>query len=119
MRDLEATSAQYTEKLGLRLDRVEDYGDGLLRIGFLMCGDVFLELIQPLTDEVGRWRGHRTWLVDGSPGDIAHYGKYPPAKYPRLARVLACDYTAAADVAGMRIYRRLATPRCSATAFAN
>jgi methylmalonyl-CoA epimerase len=51
VRDLEATSAQYTEKLGLRLDRVEDYGDGLLRIGFLVCGDVFLELIQPLTDE--------------------------------------------------------------------
>ena len=51
VRDLEATSAQYTEKLGLRLDRVEDYGDGLLRIGFLVCGDVFLELIQPLTDD--------------------------------------------------------------------
>jgi methylmalonyl-CoA epimerase len=51
VRDLEATSVQYTEKLGLRLDRVEDYGDGLLRIGFLVCGDVFLELIQPLTDD--------------------------------------------------------------------
>ena len=51
VRDLAATSAQYTEKLGLRLDRVEEYGDGLLRIGFLVCGDVFLELIQPLTDE--------------------------------------------------------------------
>jgi methylmalonyl-CoA/ethylmalonyl-CoA epimerase len=47
--DLEATSAQYTDKLGLRLDRVEDYGDGLLRIGFIACRDVFLELIQPLT----------------------------------------------------------------------
>ena len=47
--DLEAASAQYTDKLGLPLDRVEDYGDGLLRIGFIACRDVFLELIQPLT----------------------------------------------------------------------
>ena len=49
--DLDAASAQYTEKLGLPLDRVEDYGDGLLRIGFVVCRDVFLELIQPLTAE--------------------------------------------------------------------
>jgi methylmalonyl-CoA epimerase len=47
--DLEAATAQYTDKLGLSLDRVEDFGDGLLRIGFVVCRDVFLELIQPLT----------------------------------------------------------------------
>lgn len=54
-----------------------------------------------------------TFLVDGSPGDVAFYGKYPPAKFPWLAKILSCDYEPAADVAGMRIYRRLATPRCS------
>jgi 4-amino-4-deoxy-L-arabinose transferase-like glycosyltransferase len=56
------------------------------------------------------------WLVDGSPGDVAHYGKYPPAKFPRLAKRIACEYAPAAEVAGMRIYRRLAAPRCSSTA---
>ena len=49
VRDLDTPTAQYTERLGLPLDRVEDYGGGLLRIGFIACGDVYLELIQPLT----------------------------------------------------------------------
>ncbi len=53
-----------------------------------------------------------TFIIDGSPGDVAFYGKYPPAKFPRLARVLDCDYRAEAVVAGMRIYRRLAASRC-------
>jgi len=52
------------------------------------------------------------FIVDGSPGDVGRYGKYPPAKFPRLARTLACSYDARAEVAGMRIYERLATPRC-------
>lgn len=54
------------------------------------------------------------FIVDGSPGDVAHYGKYPPARFPVLARSLACGYEARADVAGMRIYERLAAPRCPA-----
>jgi hypothetical protein len=53
------------------------------------------------------------FLVDGSVGNISFYGKYPPAKFPWLAKILSCDYVPAADVAGMRIYQRLATPRCS------
>jgi hypothetical protein len=52
------------------------------------------------------------FIVDGSPGNIGHYGKYPPAKFPRLAQVLSCDYDARAEVAGMRIYERRAAPRC-------
>jgi 4-amino-4-deoxy-L-arabinose transferase-like glycosyltransferase len=52
------------------------------------------------------------FVIDGSPGDVGFYGKYPPAHFPRLARVLACDYDAAADVIGMRIYRRAAQSRC-------
>ena len=52
------------------------------------------------------------FIVDGSPGDVGFYGKYPPWKFPRLARVLDCAYQPAVDVAGMRIYQRLAVPRC-------
>lgn len=52
------------------------------------------------------------FIVDGSPGNVAFYGKYPPSKFPRLARVLECAYDAKADVAGMRIYERRAEPRC-------
>lgn len=52
------------------------------------------------------------FIVDGSPGNVAFYGKYPPSKFPPLARVLACAYDARADVAGMRIYERRAQPVC-------
>jgi hypothetical protein len=52
-----------------------------------------------------------TFVVDGSPGDVAFYGKYPPAKFP-IGKILACDYAPVADIAGMRVYRRVA-PRCA------
>lgn len=52
------------------------------------------------------------FIVDGSPGNVAFYGKYPPRKFPVLARVLECAYDATAEVAGMQIYERRATPRC-------
>lgn len=55
-----------------------------------------------------------TFIIDGSPGNVAFYGKYPPSKFPRLARALACDYVAEAEVAGMRIYRRQPTSKCAA-----
>jgi hypothetical protein len=54
-----------------------------------------------------------TFIVDDSAGNVDFYGKYPPAKFPWLAKILACRYAPEADIAGMRIYRRLATPRCS------
>ena len=50
------------------------------------------------------------FIVDGSAGDVAFYGKYPPSKFPGLARVIDCAYRPAADVAGMRIYERRAVP---------
>ncbi|HEX8114586.1 MAG TPA: hypothetical protein VF516_42945 [Kofleriaceae bacterium] len=50
------------------------------------------------------------FIVDGSPGDVALYGKYPPSKFPPLARVLGCAYQPVADVAGMRIYERREAP---------
>ena len=56
------------------------------------------------------------FIVDGSPGNVAFYGKYPPARFPRLARVLACAYDAVDEVAGMRIYERRAAARCPAPA---
>ncbi len=52
------------------------------------------------------------FVIDGSPGNVASYGKYPPSKFPRLARILACRYDEAAEVSGMRIYERSASPRC-------
>ena len=52
------------------------------------------------------------FIVDGSPGNVGLYGKYPPVKFPRLSRVLACAYEPRADIAGMRIYERRPDPRC-------
>lgn len=54
-----------------------------------------------------------TFFIDASPGNVAYYGKYPPEHYPRLAKILACHYNREADIVGMRIYRRLATSRCT------
>jgi len=56
------------------------------------------------------------FIVDGSPGNVAFYGKYPPSKFPRLWQILQCNYEPTATVAGMRIYRRLAIPRCTSPA---
>ena len=54
-----------------------------------------------------------TFVIDGSPGNVAFYGKYPPAHFPRFAKILACEYEPEAIVSGMQIYRRLAVPRCA------
>jgi len=52
------------------------------------------------------------FIVDGSPGNVGFYAKYPPEAYPRLARILTCRYQPEAIVAGMRIFGRLPAPRC-------
>ena len=52
------------------------------------------------------------FIVDGSPGNVGFYAKYPPEKFPPLARILTCRYQPDALVAGMRIFRRLPAPRC-------
>jgi hypothetical protein len=54
------------------------------------------------------------FIIDGSPGDVAFYGKYPPSKFPQLARILECSYEPEAEVAGMRIYQRRVGSRCDA-----
>jgi hypothetical protein len=47
-------------------------------------------------------------FVDTSPGNIAAYGKFPPARYPRLEAILARDYAPIAEVGGARVLARRA-----------
>jgi hypothetical protein len=50
-------------------------------------------------------------FVDLSAGDWAGYGKFPPARFPRLEALLERDYRSLGGVAGSQIWRRVeATP---------
>lgn len=42
-------------------------------------------------------------FVDTSPGNIASYGKFPPAKYPRLEAILERDYVSIGQIAGAQV----------------
>ena len=42
-------------------------------------------------------------FVDTSPGNIGYYGKYPPAKYPRLKAILDRDYFSIGRVGGAEV----------------
>jgi methylmalonyl-CoA/ethylmalonyl-CoA epimerase len=53
--NLEEAIGRYKNVLGLQLDRIEDYGDGLLNIAFLPLGDLQIELIQPLKPGSTAW----------------------------------------------------------------
>lgn len=53
--DIEKAIEQYRNVLGLRLDRVEEYGQGLLKIAFLPLGELQIELIQPLKPGSSAW----------------------------------------------------------------
>lgn len=48
--DLDGAVQSFTERLGLELDHVEQYGDEL-DIAFLPCGETLVELIKPRTGE--------------------------------------------------------------------
>lgn len=50
VRDARAAAARF-RALGLDVSAWEDYGPGLLRIGFIPLGGAMLELIEPLTAE--------------------------------------------------------------------
>ena len=50
VRDAQAAAARF-RALGLEVTSWEDYGPGLLRIGFIPLGQTLLELIEPLTGE--------------------------------------------------------------------
>jgi hypothetical protein len=47
-------------------------------------------------------------FVDLSAGDVAGYGKFPPARFPRLNDILEHDYVFIGQVAGGRVLRRRA-----------
>jgi methylmalonyl-CoA epimerase len=51
VRDARATAARLREVLGLEVTAWEDYGPGLLRIGFIPLPGTLLELIEPLTQD--------------------------------------------------------------------
>jgi 4-amino-4-deoxy-L-arabinose transferase-like glycosyltransferase len=45
-------------------------------------------------------------FVDTSPGDVGHYGKFPPASFPQLQTILDRDYRSLGEVAGVRVFER-------------
>jgi hypothetical protein len=46
------------------------------------------------------------FIVDGSPGDVAYFGKFAPERYPVLWGILERDYVPLGVVEGMRVFRR-------------
>jgi hypothetical protein len=48
-------------------------------------------------------------FVDASPGNVAGYGKFPPARFPRLREILERDYQPVGEVAGTRVFERRAS----------
>lgn len=64
------------------------------------------------------FRDRRPMIVaDASFGDVANYGKFPVAKYPRLQALLA-DYRVVAVVDGVRIFRRVSASNAGANSSA-
>lgn len=53
--NLDDSIEKYENVLGIQLDRIEDYGDGLLKIAFLPIGEVLIELIEPLKPGSDAW----------------------------------------------------------------
>jgi len=51
VRDARAAADRLRSALGLEVTAWEDYGPGLLRIGFIPLAGALLELIEPLTDD--------------------------------------------------------------------
>lgn len=55
---------------------------------------------------------HPDFILDGSPGNVAFYGAFPPEHFPRLANVLRCEYRDVDTVDGMRVFQRLEVSAC-------
>lgn len=53
--NLEESIEKYENVLGIELDRIEDYGEGLLKIAFLPVGEILIELIEPLKPGSDAW----------------------------------------------------------------
>ncbi|HLK92056.1 MAG TPA: glycosyltransferase family 39 protein [Polyangia bacterium] len=45
-------------------------------------------------------------FVDTSPGNLGAYGKFPPARFPRLSAIIDRNYTLVGEVAGARVFAR-------------
>lgn len=60
VRDARAVARRLQDALGVEVVHWEDYGPGLLRIGFLPVGGTLVELIEPLSDDANaRWLRER------------------------------------------------------------
>lgn len=60
VRDAREVARRFMETLGLRTVYWEDYGPGVLRIGFMPVGQTLVELIEPLGDDFNaRWLRER------------------------------------------------------------
>lgn len=68
VRDLEAALPAYRDGLGMALDRIEDYGPGVLKIAFLQAGNAWIELIEPLDRTNFNW----AWLEEHGAG-LQHF----------------------------------------------
>jgi hypothetical protein len=55
-------------------------------------------------------------FVDTAPGNLAAYGKFPTARYPRLQAILDRDYRPIGEVAGARVFVRSAAGTSARTA---
>jgi methylmalonyl-CoA/ethylmalonyl-CoA epimerase len=51
VRDAQVAATHMAQALGFAVSRWEEYGPGLLRIGFIPVGSILIELIEPLTSE--------------------------------------------------------------------
>jgi len=56
VRDLEASLGLYRDNLGLELEKVVPIPSDHVRIGFVIVGEVKIELVQPTDDTTGVWR---------------------------------------------------------------
>jgi methylmalonyl-CoA/ethylmalonyl-CoA epimerase len=92
--DLQRAIGGFRDVLGLELDHTEPYGDEL-EIGFLPCGEVLVELIEPLTEHGfsadwlsanGAGIQHVAFEVDdleSALGELAAKGVQPTGEAPR------------------------------------
>ncbi|MDR5683791.1 MAG: VOC family protein [Armatimonadota bacterium] len=63
VRDAQAVARTLRDALGLEVQHWEDYGPGVLRIGFVPVAGTLVELIQPLADDF-----NRRWLDEHGEG---------------------------------------------------
>lgn len=93
VRDLEAALPAYRDGLGMRVDRIEDYGPGVLRIAFLDAGNSWVELIEPLDQANFNW----AWLAERGEG-LQHFALEVESLEAAIADLQARGYVPATPV---------------------